>query len=51
MWRLVMAGGLTLQDVHGGLLDWETVDKLNALMDMEDDYQSAFREKMMEPKE
>ena len=46
-----MAGKLSLQDVHGDLLDWETVDKLNALMDMEDDYNGAFREHMMEPKE
>ena len=51
MWRLVMAGKLSLQDVHGDLLDWETVDKLNALMDMEEDYNGAFREYMMEPKE
>lgn len=46
-----MAGKLSLQDVHGDHLDWETVDKLNALMDMEDDWQSSFREKMGEPKE
>jgi len=27
-------------------LDWETVEKLNALMDMEDDYNMAWREFM-----
>ena len=46
-----MAGKITLKDALGDDLDWETVDKLNALMGMEDDYQSAFREHMMEPKE
>lgn len=46
-----MAGKLTLADVHGDLLDWETVEKLNALMDMEDDYNSAFQQYMSEPKE
>ena len=46
-----MAGKLSLQDALGPHLTWEIVEKLNALMDMEDDYQSAFREHMMEPKE
>lgn len=46
-----MAGKLSLRDAMGDELTWEIVDKMNALMDMEDDYQSAFREHMMEPKE
>ena len=34
-----------MRDVHDpDLLDWETVEKLNALMDMEDDYNAAYRE-------
>jgi hypothetical protein len=33
-----------LRDIHDpDALDWETVEKLNALMDMEDDYNAAYR--------
>jgi hypothetical protein len=47
VWRLVLAGKVALRDVHDPeALDWETVEKLNALMDMEDDYQTAWREFM-----
>lgn len=46
-----MAGKLSLSDAKGDLLDWETVDKLNALMDMQADYEAAYKEHMMEPKE
>ena len=46
-----MAGKLSLRDAMGDELDWETVEKMNALMDMQADYEAAYKEHMMEPKE
>ena len=46
-----MAGKITVSEALGDVLDWDTVFKLNALLDMQEDYESAHREYMMEPKE
>lgn len=46
-----MAGKVSVRDVTDGVLDWETVEKLNALLDMEDDYTTAWHTFMSEPKE
>ena len=40
-----MAGKISVKEANDpDALDWEQVEKMNALMDMEDDYNAAYRE-------
>ena len=45
IWRPILAGKLSFHDVKSGFATVEEILKINALLDMTDDYQAAILEK------
>ena len=45
IWRPILAGKLSFNDIKSGFATVEEILKINALLDMSDDYQAAAMEK------